>query len=85
MIQSYKKTLHELTTAYTEAAEAVNSCCDVSNRTRSIMKGANSQLGDKMIQAASTALAEYEDCKNAIIKMQKAVEARLNSSYPHHR
>lgn len=85
MTQSYKKTLHELTTAYTEAAEAVNSCCDVSNRTRSIMKGANSQLGDKMIQATSIALAEYEDCKNAIIKMQEAVEARLNSSYPHHR
>jgi len=85
MIQSYKKTLHELTTAYTEAAKAVNSCCDVSSRTRSIMKGANSQLGDKMIQAASIALDEYEDCKNAIIKMQEAVEARLNSSYPHHR
>lgn len=38
-----------------------------------------------MIQAASIALDEYEDCKNAIIKMQEAVEARLNSSYPHHR
>lgn len=85
MTQSYEKTLRELTTAYKEAAEAVNSCCDVSNRTRSIMKGANSQLGGKMIQAIGVALDEYENCKNAIVKMQDAVELRLNSSYPHHR
>jgi hypothetical protein len=85
MTQSYKKTLHELTTAYTEAAEAVNSCCNVNNRTRSIMKGANSQLGDKMIQAISIALVEYKKCEKAIYQMHRAVDARRQSSYPYRR
>lgn len=85
MTQSYEEILDELTIAYMEATKATNSCRQVDEMTESIMKGSNSQLGDKMIQAISIALAEYKKCEKAIYQMHRAVDARRQSSYPYRR
>lgn len=85
MTQSYEEILDELTIAYMEATKAIDSCRQVDEMTKSIMKGSNSQLGDKMIQAISIALVEYKKCENAICQMHRSVDARRQNSYPYRR